>query len=136
MEHELTGVGQTDASRAKLIEQQIQARVSEELKKLSKRETDALAKAHESLASAAEKFKDDEGHTTYTVGKEVEALRKKLDERKTIRDLPENVETARSEVIRCLRENDRRPLDCWEEVERFKAEVKKLEKTWVDKVTA
>lgn len=63
-------------------------------------------------------------------------MRKKLEERKTVRDLPENVETARSEVIRCLRENDRRPLDCWEEVERFKAEVKKLEKTWVDKVTA
>lgn len=51
-----------------------------------------------------------------------------------MRDLPEGVESARSEVVRCLRENDRRPLDCWEEVEAFKREVKNWEKGWVEKV--
>lgn len=35
-----------------------------------------------------------------------------------------------------MRDNDRRPLDCWEEVEKFKVEVKKLEKGWVNKVTS
>nr|7PV0_A Chain A, MICOS complex subunit MIC60,MICOS complex subunit MIC60-MIC19,Mic60-Mic19 [Thermochaetoides thermophila DSM 1495]7PV0_B Chain B, MICOS complex subunit MIC60,MICOS complex subunit MIC60-MIC19,Mic60-Mic19 [Thermochaetoides thermophila DSM 1495]7PV0_C Chain C, MICOS complex subunit MIC60,MICOS complex subunit MIC60-MIC19,Mic60-Mic19 [Thermochaetoides thermophila DSM 1495]7PV0_D Chain D, MICOS complex subunit MIC60,MICOS complex subunit MIC60-MIC19,Mic60-Mic19 [Thermochaetoides thermophi len=49
------------------------------------------------------------------------------------RPLPESVEKARSEVVRCLREHDRRPLNCWQEVEAFKEEVRKLEKGWVDK---
>lgn len=65
---------------------------------------------------------------------EVEALRAKLAERKQVRALPEGVEKARGEVVRCLRENDRRPLDCWKEVEAFKEEVKRLEKGWVEKV--
>lgn len=125
---------QTDASRAKLIEQHIQARVGEELKKLLKTEPDALKLAHEKIA--ASEGADDEGPTSFSLGKEVAELRRKLEERKTIRDLPESVDKARSQVIRCLRENDRRPLDCWQEVENFKAEVKKLEKTWVDKVTS
>lgn len=53
-----------------------------------------------------------------------------------MRQLPESVENARSEVVRCLRENDRRPLDCWREVEAFKEEVKRLEKGWVEKVVS
>ena len=68
------------------------------------------------------------------MAKEVETLRAKLEARKKVRQLPESVEAARGDVIRCLRENDRRPLDCWREVERFKDEVKRLEKGWVDKV--
>ena len=63
-------------------------------------------------------------------------MRKKLEERKQLRPLPDSVDAARGEVVRCLRENDRRPLDCWSEVEKFKAEVKKMENGWVDKVTS
>lgn len=51
-----------------------------------------------------------------------------------MRQLPESLESAKNDVVRCLRENDRRPLDCWREVEAFKEEVRKLEKSWVDKV--
>lgn len=131
---------QTDASRAKLIEKQIQNRVSDELKKVQKRQAEALTAAHETIAAAADQFKPKDGEKKETdsiaLGKEVDALRKQLESRKQVRELPESVEKARSEVVRCLRENDRRPLDCWQEVETFKAEVKKLEKTWVDKVTA
>lgn len=70
------------------------------------------------------------------MSKEVESLRARLEERKKVRQLPESLEQARSEVVRCLRENDRRPLDCWQEVEAFKEEVRRLEKGWVDKVIA
>lgn len=74
------------------------------------------------------------GPSRFTVSKEVETLRAKLEERRGVKPVPESVQEARSEVVRCLRENDRRPLDCWQEVERFKAEVKKMEMGWVDKV--
>ena len=46
----------------------------------------------------------------------------------------EGVEKAKSEVVKCLRENDRRPLDCWKEVENFKNEVRRLEGVWVEKI--
>ncbi|KAF5548106.1 ochre suppressor tyr-tRNA [Fusarium mexicanum] len=124
----------TDASRSKIVELQIQARVAEELKKLQQKEAEALTIAHEKLASAD--FKDDNSTSQYTVSKEIEAMREKLESRKQVRPLPESVEGARNEVIRCLREHDRRPLDCWQEVENFKAEVKKLEKSWVEKVVS
>ncbi|KAH6887967.1 hypothetical protein B0T10DRAFT_489156 [Thelonectria olida] len=124
---------ETDASRSKIVEAQIQARVAEELKKLQQQEAEALKTAQEKLAAA--EYKDD-GPTHHTVSKEIEEMRKKLEGRKQVRPLPDAVEGARNEVIRCLRENDRRPLDCWQEVENFKAEVKKLEKGWVEKVVS
>ncbi|KAG7149931.1 MICOS complex subunit mic19 like protein [Verticillium longisporum] len=123
---------ETDASRAQLSELQVQARVAEELKKLQAREAEHLKKtfAAEDKAPAP----DASARSRQSVTKEVEALRAKLEERRKVRDLPEGVESARSEVVRCLRENDRRPLDCWEEVAAFKREVKNWEKGWVEKV--
>jgi MICOS complex subunit MIC19 len=53
-------------------------------------------------------------------------LRKKLEQRKKLTAVDEGVEKAKSEVVKCLRENDRRPLDCWKEVENFKNEVRRL----------
>lgn len=65
---------------------------------------------------------------------EVQELRKKLEQRKKLTDINESVEKAKSEVVRCLRENDRRPLDCYKEVEKFKEEVRKMEGIWVEKI--
>lgn len=41
---------------------------------------------------------------------------------------------AKDSVVKCLRENDRRPLDCWREVEAFKREVGRLEKGFLGRV--
>lgn len=127
---------QTDASRSRLVEQHIQARVAEELKKLHKKESDAIKLAHDKLADLASSDPEEKGPSRYTVGKEIEALSGKLEQRKQVRELPESVEVARNNVIRCLREHDRKPLVCYDEVEAFKAEVKKLEKEWINSVTA
>jgi MICOS complex subunit MIC19 len=126
---------QTDGSRARLVELQIQARVAEELRNLQRKESEALAAAHDKIASA-EVPAEDNSASRFTVGKQVDDLRKLLEGRKQVRALPDEVEAARGDVVRCLTTNDRRPLDCWQEVEKFKAEVKKLESTWVDKITS
>jgi altered-inheritance-of-mitochondria protein 13 len=109
--------------------------VTSELQKLQEKSSSALQAAHEKVAAFTT---DAESSSTsrHTVSAEVTALKARLDARKGVRELPEGVETARAEVIRCLREKDRRPLDCWQEVERFKAEVKKMEKGWVEKVVS
>lgn len=69
-----------------------------------------------------------------SVLKEIDRLRSKLESRKKLVALDDNVERAKSEVVNCLRINDRRPLDCWKQVEDFKAEVARLERAFVDKV--
>ena len=60
-------------------------------------------------------------------------LRQKLDSRKKVDNVSPEVKRAQEKLISCLRTNDRRPLDCWQEVETFKAEVGKLEKAFVQK---
>lgn len=71
------------------------------------------------------------------VSRDVAKLREKLEKRRKVKEINEidaAVETAREDVIKCLRGNDRRPLDCWKEVETFKEGVRKLEGTWVENV--
>lgn len=58
--------------------------------------------------------------------KEIEALKTKLAERK-VRGEGEEVKKRKEALVQCLRVNDRRPLDCWEEVEGFKTAVGRLE---------
>ncbi len=60
-------------------------------------------------------------------------LRQKLDSRKKLEKPSPEVEKAKNSLVKCLRTNDRRPLDCWEEVEAFKIEVGKLEKVFIEK---
>lgn len=126
-------------SRAQALELQIQARVAEELRRLQAREAASLKETQERLSAAAATQAESAGAADaspnrYTVSKEVEALQARLNGRKKVRAIPDSVESARGDVVRCLRENDRRPLDCWREVEAFKEEVRRLEKGWVDKV--
>lgn len=71
-----------------------------------------------------------------SVMKEIETLRRTLGERKIREevDADRGVKRAKEEVVQCLRVNDRRPLDCWREVEAFKREVGRLEKGFVERV--
>ncbi len=117
---------------------QIQARVAEWLQRLQAEEL-ARRKELEDKISPPDADEEKQGGSEpsrQAVAKELEALRTKLEGRKKVRALPEDVLKAKAEVVRCLREKDRRPLDCWKEVEKFKEEVRKLEQSWVDKVVS
>ncbi len=63
-------------------------------------------------------------------------LKEKLKRRKLKEDVVQDkeIDKAKGEVIKCLRLNDRRPLDCWREVEAFKDEVGRLERSFLGKV--
>ena len=78
--------------------------------------------------------KEKRAASTQKVQAEIEKLKKELSQRKVLKELPKEVEKAREGVISCLRINDRRPLDCWKEVEVFKREVKRMEDEFVTKV--
>ncbi|KAF2005252.1 hypothetical protein P154DRAFT_483917 [Amniculicola lignicola CBS 123094] len=146
---------QTDSARSKQQELQFQQRLTSELEKLREKEAQSFGELTESLSAESEQVPEpslvekisDATSTSATlaekqrqkdmsrtsVSKEIEALKKKLDGRKRLEQLDSQLDKAKSDVVDCLRLNDRRPLDCWKEVETFKKEVGRLEKEFVEK---
>jgi len=76
----------------------------------------------------------DSGRSHDSVAKEIMDLKTKLEQRKRADKASPEVEKAKESMVQCLRMNDRRPLDCWQEVEQFKREVGRLERGFVEKV--
>ncbi|RKF60377.1 MICOS complex subunit mic19 [Erysiphe neolycopersici] len=150
----LQNSSETDSIRAKALELEIQSRVNAELQRLqitaAKEYAELQAKIsveeeinkHDSKISSG----DDEASEKVSAGDrlrrlgreavqgDIRELKTKLEKNKRVRELDENVDKAKSEVVKCLQENDRRPLDCWAQVEKFKKEVARLEDSWIQKV--
>ncbi|KAI7159829.1 hypothetical protein KC349_g3897 [Hortaea werneckii] len=76
----------------------------------------------------------DSGRSHDSVAREIMDLKTKLEQRKRTEKASPEVEKAKESMVQCLRMNDRRPLDCWQEVEQFKREVGRLERGFVEKV--
>ncbi|RFU35010.1 hypothetical protein B7463_g1338, partial [Scytalidium lignicola] len=150
---------ETDSTRAKTLELHVQSRVAAELKRLEESTNAKLSEIEARISSlpelpsstsspsssspssvaADQSDAKSAGDTLRQLGREsvqneLEQLKKKLESRKKVNDVSEEVERAKGDVVRCLRDHDRRPLDCWKEVERFKIEVRRLEEGWVEKI--
>ncbi|KAJ5919280.1 hypothetical protein N7466_010223 [Penicillium verhagenii] len=183
----LQGSSETDSSRSKAVELEIQNRVAAELKRLHDREKQTLAeiekriseskdtgaplpitaatgpvahskgvpvgslnldapripfagREHDAVPVIAAPVEQQQTPVANreisrdSVNAEIELLRSKLDGRRKLLDLDEGVEKAKADVVGCLRLNDRRPLNCWKEVEAFKKEVAKMETAFVDRI--
>lgn len=156
----LQASSESNSTRAKSLELHIQQRVAAELEKLSKENSSLLEAARKKvldgdkpakparepglleialsprdlLKQESEEEKKRKNASSQKVADEIKKLEKALGERKVLKELPKEVEDARSEVISCLRLNDRSSLNCWKEVELFKREVRKMEEQFVGKV--
>lgn len=116
-----------------------------ELKKLDESTSKELADLKHSI-SAESPFSQGDKESVHqdkhsdlgrqSVQKEIDGLKAKLQLRKEREDIvgDKAVEKAKEDVVKCLRTNDRRPLDCWKEVETFQAEVGRLEKAFLGRV--
>jgi altered-inheritance-of-mitochondria protein 13 len=146
---------QTDSTRSRQQELQYQERLTAELEKLREQETQNFSKFSETLSGEPEQSSEpslverlsDATSTTATlaekqrqkdmsnriVNKEIEELRAKLAKRKKLEQADADLSKAKDAVVACLRTNDRRPLDCWKEVETFKKEVGRLEKDFIER---
>jgi len=151
-------LAQTDTTRSRKQELEYQQRLTSELEKLREKEAQNISEISKSLSNEAEKPAEptepsiiekisdatssasalaekerQKNMSNSIVSKEVDALRKKLDARKKLEQADPQVNKAKEDVAACLRMHDRRPLDCWKEVEIFKKEVGRLEKDFVEK---
>jgi len=152
---------QTNSTRAKTLELHIAQRVAAELEKIRNHESSALEEARKKITAANEQTgssdssehsllqipsispkdllessdeKQRKSQTSAKVQQEIEKLKQTLGQRKVLKELPNEVESARQDVISCLRINDRKPLDCWKEVEVFKRAVRQMEENYVASV--
>ena len=64
---------------------------------------------------------------------DLEELRKQIEKRPKAMEEDSKVKAARSAVITCLRTNEKRPLNCYKEVEHFKESVKTLQRSFIQK---
>ena len=133
---------ETDSTRAKDLELHIQNRVAAELKRLDESTSKELAdlKGKISVETPEDQKPGDKSKSKdlsrQSVQKEIEILKAKLQSRREREGIvgDKAVEKAKEDVVKCLRTNDRRPLDCWKEVETFQAEVGRLEKAFLGRV--
>ena len=138
---------QSDSTREKTLELHIQNRVQQELRRIEAHESQLLKELEDKICSessvtdrgglqggdgqaAGDKVRD---LSRDSIQKEITSLKRRLDSRKKLENLDRDVEKAKSNVVDCLRTNDRRPLDCWKEVQVFRQEVGRLEQSFVDK---
>ncbi|KAF4549894.1 MIC complex subunit mic19-like protein [Elsinoe fawcettii] len=150
---------ETDSTRARNIELQVQQRVQTELARIRDIEASRLVDLAASItpenepepsSSPSESDGDSESlgsrissaltggsadaeKTHNTVKAEIEKMKAKLDGRRKLEKPTGEVEKAKEDLVQCLRVNDRRPLDCWKEVEEFKTQVGKLERVFLEK---
>jgi altered-inheritance-of-mitochondria protein 13 len=142
-------LNQSDSTRSANLELKIQSRVTSELEKIAKEEASRLVSSAQAASNeptkkqrtwyldevtgvAAERERREQlSHDS--VAQEIDDLKKKLAGHKKLEAASPAVEKAKTELVQCLRINDRRPLDCWKEKEAFKREVNRLEKEFVEK---
>ncbi|KAG4405105.1 hypothetical protein JTP64_005141 [Candida tropicalis] len=117
---------ESDFSRAQYTEKYIQDRVAAELNKLEKETIKNFKNTTENAL-----LKEDKENTKLSVAAANEKITKLTDLLKQNAILgkvavPPNVQEARELVLKCLKENEGRSLNCWDEVETFKQLVKEL----------
>lgn len=151
---------QTDSTRSRNLELQVQKRVNAELERIRDEEAQRLTQLTDDLTSdpapsspsensssdspsltekitsaltpsSQQSSADNRSHDS--VSKDIAELKSKLQKRKQVEKMEPSLEKAKDGLVACLRTNDRRPLDCWQEVETFKKEVAKLEQRFVDR---
>jgi altered-inheritance-of-mitochondria protein 13 len=148
------------------LELHIAQRVAAELEKIHNHEATALEEIRKKIAagddtsegssissklSSSLSSETPKSATSQKVQEEIEKLKQTLGQRKVLKELPKDLDTAyvtpvlirkstltnshrRQSVISCLRLNDRKPLDCYKEIETFKREVRKLEEGYVSSI--
>ena len=124
---------ESNSTRSASLEAHIQSRVQTELARLEARSETLQDKLEQELKKQGLLTeRESTGLSAVTLEGDIKELRGKF---VGLRESQQNTEAsaAKEQVIKCLQLHDRRSLDCWWEVQRFKDKVAKLEKEFVGK---
>lgn len=112
---------ESDYSRRQLAERYVEQRVSDRLSEL---EEDTLKKFENKLESSLLKSDgDDSKLSSAALNEKIEQLNQKLglfQEMDTAQSAKYSKDKTKESVVKCLLENKGKPLNCYEEIEKFK----------------
>ncbi|KAI9357193.1 hypothetical protein BD770DRAFT_389242 [Pilaira anomala] len=108
------------------IEHLVRERVAQELKRQRDEQEQANKQAYGDLAK--KNIQND--HNSIAIGEDIDTMMQKL-QRSTPADIPAVIAERQEALIVCYKNNQSRPLDCWEEVEEFKNAVASEQKKFV-----
>lgn len=115
---------ESDYTRAQYAEKYIQERVAAELSKL---EVDAAKRFKETTSQSLETAVDSKTSVASSNEKVQELTKALQDSAKLILvELNDDIKKARGNVIACLKDNQGRSLNCWDEVQEFKTLVNSM----------
>ncbi|KZO95279.1 hypothetical protein CALVIDRAFT_184166 [Calocera viscosa TUFC12733] len=128
------------AERQETLDAHIRSRISAELQRLQTEEESVRAEIEQTLEKenldreAASAEGGTEVHSEI-LARDMEELRSKVDRFESGRAMRgegrEEVKGMQQALVQCYKTNASRPLDCWREVEDFKASVAKLEEKYI-----
>ena len=118
---------QSDYTRSQSAGQLVQQRVSEELAKVQYQAQEALALAKKNLEQAEQNEEASaDSLSSSDLAAKFEALKNKFETSTYVTELDKETDSVRETLVKCLQDNKGRPLDCYEEVEQFKAKLRNL----------
>lgn len=116
---------ESDYSRAQNTEKYIQDRVAQEIKKL---EAQAVKQFKDTTNSALLKDDDKPSISVPASNEKIQHLTKLMQENISLTkvEVSEEIKSTRDSVIKCLKDNEGKSLNCWDEVQKFNLLVKDL----------
>lgn len=118
---------QSDYTRSQSAGQLVQQKVSEELAKVQYQAQEALALAKKNLEQAEKnEVAETDSVSSSDLAAKFEALKTKFETSTYVTELDKETNSVRETLVKCLQDNKGRPLDCYEEVEQFKAKLRTL----------
>jgi len=124
---------ESDYTRAQYTENHIQERIKQELQKIQKESSESLKEALDKLTLLAEKKgSNKDGKDSISLKHKLEELKSKLDARPSRLQVDPPVMTSKEALVNCIVDNKDRPLNCWDEVEAFKNQIRAFEQKLQD----
>lgn len=115
---------ESDYTRSQYTEKYIQERVASELQKL---EGEVVKKFQDSTSDALLKEGDDKLSVASSNEKIANLTKVLQDSAKLVQvEISDDIKNARQSVIACLKDNQGKPLNCWDEVELFRKLVNSM----------
>ncbi|OBZ84336.1 hypothetical protein A0J61_07613 [Choanephora cucurbitarum] len=108
------------------IEQLVRERVAEELKRAKEQQEQVNRRTYGELAK--QNIQND--HNSIAMSEDIEGMIQQL-KRSAPSDIPDVIAKKQEALIVCYKNNQTRPLDCWEEVEQFKHAVADEKKRFI-----
>lgn len=130
VEH-LNGQLESDSTRATSLEIRIQERVAEELRRMAEQENDMMRQVEERLSTQSSDAATKAIARREEMQRLLQQVRAKAESQPKQVEMEPSTEKAREALVSCLRTYQNRPLDCWQQVEDFKSEVRKLEEKFI-----